>query len=877
LIGKTLAHYEITALLGKGGMGEVYRARDTKLGREVALKLMPPDLADVADRLARFRREARTLASLHHPRIASLFGLEEIDGRTVLVMELVEGLDLAERLRAGAFSPEAVVRIGIQIAEGLEAAHEIGIIHRDLKPANVKITPNDEIKILDFGLARAYTGDPTEEGDISNSPTITAAMTQAGMILGTAAYMSPEQAKGKSVDRRADIWSFGVILFELLTGRQLFQGETASETMADVMKSEIDWSRLPQATPPRLRAVLERCLDRDPKTRLRDIGEARILLSRPEPQRTEANPTPAVRRASTRAPWIVAAVAIGVATLAIVWPRETSVVPDSAGLRFRLVSDGAVNLRQGEGRAVTISPDGMQVVTHGTAGDRTLLMSRRLDAFHWVPLANTEGAIEPQFSPDGRWIAFNRGGEMLKISLTGGSPVKIGQVPAANAGATWADDGFIYYLDSTGIWKIPDAGGQPSLVLEIDSTELPPMRNLHAVPGHEVLLFNTLEGRGMASTLFALDVKSGRLVDLRTLGANPNYVHPGMIVFAQGSQVMAARFDFDDLEVTSAPIPVLQRAWIEAAEGTLQLSVARNGTAAYLPQMPDSRPEILLVDRKGTERSLLLNPPPFAACSDPRLSPDGTRLAMHTDGSKVWIIDLQSETPTLVSESGFYPIWSVDGETLIFGSTRNRTYDLFRIPSDLSRPEELILDWENNLRSAAMAPDGTFIFREEIPGKGMDLKIWTDLDDPSTIAPLLEGPDDELAPAVSPNGRWMAYVSALSSRDEVYVTSFPRPGARIQISSTGGTSPVWSPDGKELFYQSGDVVMAARLDESASLRVVSREPLFSGAYLQYRWFAQYAMHPDGEHFVMIKNPRRGDVEVITRWAEELERALDAVR
>ena len=326
-------------------------------------------------------------------------------------------------------------------------------------------------------------------------------------------------------------------------------------------------------------------------------------------------------------------------------------------------------------------------------------------------------------------------------------------------------------------------------------------------------------------------------------------------------------------EIMSAAVPVLQRAWIEPSEETLHLVVSRNGTSAYLPALGEARPSVLFVDRQGNERELLRSPLPFSSCSDPRLSPDGTRLAVTTDGSQLWIIDLVSETPTMVSENGFYPIWSVDGKTLIYGSTRNPTYDLFRIPSDLSQPEQLLLDWDNNLRSAAMAPDGTFVFREEIPGKGMDLRIWPDLDDPSSIAPLLEGPDDELAPAISPNGRWVAYVSSLSSRDEVYVTSFPRPGARIQISSSGGTSPVWSPDGRELFFQAGDDVMAVRIDDSAGLRVISREPLFSGPYLQYRWFSQFTMHPDGENFIMIKNPRRGDVEVITEWSQELQRAL----
>ncbi len=871
MIGKRLAHYDLTALVGKGGMGEVYRATDTRLGREVAIKILPRELSGDPERAARFEREARTLASLQHPNVASIYGYEEADGVRFLAMELVEGQDLAERLAAGSLPLNEALEIAHQVAVGLEAAHEKGILHRDLKPANVKVGLDGTVKILDFGLARAYTGDTDGGADLANSPTITAAMTQAGTILGTAAYMSPEQAKGKPLDRRSDIWSYGVMVYEMLVGQQLFAGETLGETMAEVLKGSLDLDALPAATPPAVRQLLRRCLDRDPATRLRDIGEARIVLADPHRAPEGAALAGGHGGRSSRLPWALAGVLLVAlaGVLAWGWVGQGGVA-EAPSLHFSINNDTPVSLRSGDGRALAISPDGEMIVSISSAEDRPVLFLRRLDSFEASPIMGTENANQPTFSPDGKWLAFVNYQGLFKTSVSGGAPVLVADTPASVWGISWGTDGFIYLISTQSLMRVPEAGGAFETVYQSD--QVGAYRYPHALPGGRGVLLNTFTGGSITSRLMVYDLVQGEMKDLQMPGNDARYLDCGVVIFAQGGQVMGARFDVDALEFTGSQSPVLQRAWIE--QDLMHLDVARNGTVAYLPAIANSRASLLMVDREGQRRPLIPGPVPFAGCSDPRLSPDGKRLALSVEGFQIWILDLETETPTIVSENGFYPVWSADGRELTYGSTRNRSFDLYRVPTDFSSPERILLDKENNLRAATIAPDGVFIFREEIPGKGMDLFYWPD-EDPANIRGLLEGPDDELAPDISPDGRWIAYVSGLSGRDEVYVTSFPDPGARIQISNGGGTSPAWSVDGREIFYMDGEQLVAARVEADPGLRVLAREPLFAGSYLQYRWHRQYEVHPDGEHLVMIENPPRGEIEVITHWFADVVAAVGA--
>jgi serine/threonine-protein kinase len=831
LIGKQLAHFEVLEKIGEGGMGQVYRALDTTLDREVALKLLPPDLAEDAERIARLKREAKTLASIHHPRVASLFGLQEADGSTFLVMELVEGPTLAEMLEAGPMRRDDAVRIALQIAEGLEEAHSKGVIHRDLKPANIKVTPGDQVKILDFGLARAYAGEPMSGDDLANSPTITQAMTRAGVILGTAAYMSPEQAKGKPVDLRSDIWSFGVILFEMLCGGQMFEGETVSETMAEVLKGDLEWSRLPTDTPPWVRRLLDRCLDRNPMTRLQSIGEARVALERGGPDVEAATqsgqPAPS---APTRSRWPIPA-ALLILAVAIIWFGLRDGAPEQPSLRFQLNNPHVANLRQGGGRHISISPDGSRVATIGAGPNDMILYVRDFDSFDWTPIPGTDEAGAPVFSPDGRWLAFLANRSLSKVNLNGGAPIQLHQASGFIQGMSWADDGYIYGSYSGEFWRIPESGGEREVIHVMDAEHTGRIGPPHVLPGSKALLFHTGGEGATFSQVHALDLESKSVKNLGLMGTDPRYVGTGALVFAQGGQVLAVDFDTSALEVKGSPIPVFDRVWIE--EANMHLDVSADGTVAYLPNLGNNRPELLVVNRDGGSRPLVQSEMPFESISDPRLSPDGNRLIVSANRLQVWMIDLPTETPTLLSESGFYPVWSTDGAEVTYGTTRSRSYDIMRVPANLSRAEELLLDWENNLRTAEMAPDGTLIIREEIPGKGMDLKIWPDAD-PESIKPLLEGPDDELAPTVSPDGKWMAFVSDLSGQDEVYVTSFPEATGRIQISSGGGTSPAWGTDGRELFYTQRDAIVSAKIEAEGGVRVLSREELFSGPYLQYR-------------------------------------------
>jgi len=873
--GASLLHYRLAEKIGEGGMGVVWRAVDTTLGRDVAIKVLPPNFAADAERLGRFDREARLLASLNHPHIAAIFGIHRAEELHFLVMELVAGEDLAARLARGPLPVDEALRVAREVASGLEAAHDNGVIHRDLKPANVKLTRDGKAKVLDFGLAKAAGTAGAASGDPSSSPTMTSAGTMAGMILGTAAYMSPEQAAGREIDRRCDIWSFGVMLYELLTGKRLFEGETVSHTLADVLRAAIDLSGLPAAVPRSVRRLLERCLERDPKRRLRDIGEARIVLDdaieRPEVAVAAAEAAPA--KTASRRPWLVAALALALAAASLLWStmREDSTVEPT--LRFTLTMPNSGNLRQGDGAAIAISPDGNWVVTRGGAGTDDILYLRALGDFDAKPIAGTSGANAPEFSPDGRWIAFLTTGGLLRIRPEGGAVVRVASLTPSSAvlGYHWASDGHIYYPSEGDLWRIPENGGPPERLTAADPSGQQGFEEPYAVPDAGIVLCNSSGGVQGAKQLFAMDLKTRELKDLAMPGSDPRYLPTGHVLFHQAEKILAARFDLRAREFRGTPVPVLERAGIDVS--SMQLAVSNNGTVAYLPQRPGDTQSVVYVDHAGKIEAVVPAGLPFASVNDPRISPDGNRLVVSIGTQAIWMIDLLTQTPTLLTESGFYPLWSPDGSEIIYASTRGKTFDIYRIPVDLSHPESLLLDRPNNMRTMDWTRQGVVVLREEIPDKGMDLLTWSDLTDESTLATLLDGPDDELAPVVSPDGRWMAYVSNYSGADEVYVTSFPVAGARVKLSNKGGHSPTWGPDGKTLYYLEGLKMVAVTVETEPAIRVLRREVLFEDEFVQYRWSRQYDITPDGKRFVMIKNPPRGNVEVITNWFAEL-RKLD---
>jgi len=847
-------------------MGVVWKALDTTLDREVAIKFLPDAVATDPERLARFDREARLLAALNHPHVAAVYGLHEAQGVRFLAMELVGGEDLSARLARGPLPVGDALRIARQIADGLEAAHERGIVHRDLKPGNVRLDAEGNAKVLDFGLAKGM--DAMASGEISNSPTLTSAGTMAGMILGTAAYMAPEQAAGQAIDRRCDIWSFGVVLHEMLTGRRMFEAESISHTLADVLRAKVDLSDLPAATPRAVRKLIERCLIRDRRRRLRDLGEARIAL-----EDAIADPTAGVEVAepaatSAKAPWLpwaVAAAAVAVAAGALVWGRRPAERAPEPTLRFSIEMPDEATQRVGSGVLVAITPDGKNVVTSRLQRAGRGLQVRALDRFEPRFLDGTEGAQMPTVSPDGEWVAFSMSSGLHKVRLSGGPTSLVGAMPSSIYGMSWGADEFIYYSSGGRLYRLPAAGGESEL-LEPD-VKGAPLFYPQLLPGGRTLLCTA--GNDWTSGQLALfDLASRKVRDLGVAGGDARYLPTGHLLYSSGSNAFVVPFDLAKLAVTGSPKPVLPRVWVD--QGQLQLAVAPDGTVAYLPVAPGGEgPQLVTVDLDGKVEPLLSQPLPFKAFSDPRFSHDGRRLMLSPENGSLWMIDLDSQTPTLMSEDGFYPFWSPDDRQVLYGKNQTSPFQIYRRPVDLSRPEQLLLALANNLRPGDWTRQGVFIFREEIPGKGMDLRTMTDVNDPSTVKPLLEGPDDELAPTVSPDGRWLAFVSNYSGSDEVYVTSFPAPGGRVQVSIRGGDSPVWAPDGKTLYYFDGAALDAVSLETSGRLKVTGRRKIVEGAFVSYRWSRQYDIDPSGRRFVMIRTPPRSNVEVIRNWFAEL--------
>jgi serine/threonine-protein kinase len=873
--GSTLLHYRLVEKLGEGGMGVVWAAADTSLERDVAIKVLPEELGSHRDRLARFEREAKLLASLNHPNIAAVYGLHEgPDGEHFIAMELVPGEDLARVLERGPLSVDRALAFATQIAEALEAAHEQGVIHRDLKPANVVVTPDDRVKVLDFGLAKSFDADPGS-GSVnpSISPTLTSAGTVAGVILGTAAYMSPEQARGRVVDKRADIWAFGCLLHEMLTGMRAFAGETVSDTLAAVLTAQPDPEALPSGTPAAVRRLIARCTEKDSRRRLRDIGEARIALedaragsSESEVGTGEESPK---RGFSRSLPWIAAAGAAVVAlVMAFLYVLQIG-APNRMVGRFSVEYPYTQGQRYGDGRALAISPDGNVIVTSAAGGSDDLLYYRRIDEYEANQINAARAGRLPFFSPDGEWIGFVTPQGVWKINLAGGPPTKLGSVTAFTVGATWSTNGSIYLTSSQQLWRLPEDGGESERI-DVEGFGSPGVGNPWAMPSGKSLLLSV--GQRDDANLIALDLETNSIRELGLQGSDPRYLPTGHLVYTHANQVLAVRFDARKLAPIGTPIPVLPRVRIDG--NTMQLAFSDSGTAVYLPADEKGWRRLVMVDLKGRADPVFQESTPFSDNNDPRFSPDGSKIALSESAGPIWVIDLESGAPIKFSESGFYPMWSPDGSQIAYGTARSTSFDLMLRPLDMSQPERVLLDRDINLRTADWAQDGALIVREEIPGKGMDLVRWTEPSDESSIDALLDGADDEVSPAVSPDGRWLAYISGQSGRDEVYVTAYPKPEGVVQISVAGGANPAWSADSRELYYFQGREFIAVTVATDRGLRVVGRRTLFEGDFRQYRWHRQYDVHPDGTHFVMIEDPPGGHLEIILNWFTELEQIPD---
>jgi serine/threonine-protein kinase len=889
--GTRVGSYEVRALIGAGGMGEVYRAHDTRLNRDVALKVLPEVFARDSARMARFEREAKLLASLNHPNIAAIYGLEESGPIRALVMELVEGPTLAERIAAGAIPLNETLPIARQVADAVEYAHDNNVIHRDLKPANIKVKEDGMVKVLDFGLAKALSDEPTE-ADMSNSPTLSMAATRQGVILGTAAYMSPEQAKGKRADRRADIWAFGVVLYEMLTGKPLYKGETVSETMAAVMMKEPSLEAVPAKTPPAIRKLLRRCLDKDARQRLRDMGEARIVIQDVLSGAASIEPVAAqdVRALGRRALLLGAScvVAASVVTGLAVWRLRPVPLPQPVS-RLEISLPPNERLTGTNGTMLALSPDGAQLAY--VAGAQQRIYLRALDSLETRPLAGTEGALSPFFSPDGQWIGFFAAGKLKRVSVSGGAVLTLCDAPNARGGAWGANDMVVFApITNAGLSQVSAAGGQPQVLTELKEGELSHRWPQFLPDGKSILYAIGIGTSYDDAHIAAYRLDGGEQRTLIRGGTYPRYVPTGHLVYYRAGTVMAAPFDESRLEVLGTPAPALEGVMGgSGGNGAGQFSFSGLGSLVYVPGGPQAGSDLTMVwvDHKGAAQPL---PAPPHAYRNPRLSPDGRQVALDiAEAGKldIWIYDLMRDILTRLTFEGLndFAAWTPDGKRVAYRTQRAGSWNIFWKAADNSGAEERLTTSQLSTSPQSFLPDGrSVVYAQQDPKTGWDLGVLP-LEGERKPQPFLQTSFNERGPQVSPDGRWVAYSSDESGRYEVYVRPFPGPGGRWQISTDGGAEVTWSRRGNELFYRTGgqrEKMMAMEIQTQPSFVPGRPRLLFEGPYASNVGpggsQANYSPAPDGQRFLMLKATEQQEtaltqINVVLNWFEELKRRV----
>jgi serine/threonine protein kinase/Tol biopolymer transport system component len=900
MIGKSLVHYEITSEIGRGGMGEVYQAKDTKLGRDVAIKVLPEEFAMDHDRVARFQREAKLLASLNHPNIASIHGLEESDGTHFLVMELIEGDTLADRIKNEPIPVEEALQLAQQMAEALEAAHEKGVIHRDLKPANIKVTPDSKVKILDFGLAKAYAGDQANVS-LEDSPTISAVATQQGVILGTAAYMSPEQARGKPVDRRADIWAFGCVLYEMLTGKKAFSGGDVTDTLAAVLRSEPEWESLPTNLHWRVKEVLERCLEKKAKDRYGSINDARVdihkVLSDPSGIFAQPGETgEATRRQRPILLWVAvtAILCLIIAGIAI-WYLKPAPPPEPKRV-MRFTYELPEGQRLTENISLAVSPDGSQFVYSTTDG----LYLRPVDALDARPVTGTDQTSRgPVFSPDCRWIAYwsSNDRKLKKIAVSGGVSVVLCDTGPLLAGLSWSSDNTIVYSDvmNGGVKRVSADGGTPELIIEADLAKLgtdgvPVLPRI--LPDGKTLLFTkAFSVRNAADRQIAiLSLESG---ERKVLGGGSNaiYLSSGHLVYLQVNDnitsVVAVPFDPNTMEVLGGPVPLLE--CINA------MALSDSGTLVYVPEAAVSsvpKRTLMWVDREGNETPINAPPNLYGL---PHISPDGTKVALAAtieENRDIWIWDLVRENLmrlTFDEAIDAQPLWSPDGKRIFFLSFRDGMAGIYskaangtgEVTKHCFVPDHHLFPW-------SWSADGKTMVITEMSIDATKIDIGTlSMEDNGERKLILKEEYLEGHPQISPDGRWMAYWSTETGQYGIFVRPFPEVNqGKWQVSTVPGESPRWSPDGREIFYisQTGDAVMAVSVETEPTFSAGKPRELFRGTFVAgYQESPPYDIHPDGKRFLMIKpsqlqggesaekRPRK--INIVLNWDEELKQRV----
>jgi serine/threonine protein kinase len=898
--GTRLGSYEVAAQIGAGGMGEVYQAHDTKLGRDVAIKVLPEAFAHDADRLSRFQREAKMLASLNHPNIATIHGLEQSGSTSYLVMELVSGETLAERIkRDGPVPVEESLAIAKQIAEALEAAHEKGIIHRDLKPANVKVTPEGKVKVLDFGLAKAFAGDASNE-DIGNSPTLSMAATMQGVILGTAAYMSPEQAKGKAVDKRTDIFAFGCVLYELLTGKPAFHGEDVTDILGAVLRMEPDWSQLPEATPAAIRTLLRRCLRKDKRQRLSDATDVRIEIEDAIAAPKDSGGTQAAPASTSKLLLAAAAVlAIIAAGASLIAYRATRAV-DHPLMRFTDELSAEISITGQEGPAVAISPDGSRLAYLSKGPEQTTHLSvRLLESSKSTVLAGTEGAETPFYSPDGRWIGFFTGNTLKKISVDGGAAVTLCEVSGSpRGGGFWGEDGNIFFASQqTPVMRVSASGGTPSAATELDKQKGEVSnRGAQLLPGGEAFLFDASKDNNVweDASIEVQSIKTGARKTLVQGGYFGHYIHgsdptAGLLIYTHGGTLFAAPMDLKRLELTGPASPVLEDVAGRSANGFAHLSFTTSGTVVYVTGSNlSSQQSLFWLDAAGNAQVL-----PAAAREYvfPRISPDGTRIAvLAADGSGLyiavyeWAQNRMTKLTFWKGLSAVPPAWAPDGKHIAFllGSSELAGPGIYWIRSDGAGEPQRLIEGQSVVPSS-FSPDGKRLVY--VQAAAPDYAIWTvplDLADPEH--PKAGKPElflgskfDLRSPVFSPDGRWIAYRSRESGQPEIFVRPFLGPGGKWQISTAGGSLPVWSRNGRELFYQGREMMVAPYSVRGDSFAAGQPRPWSEKSFPTVTYLDPA---PDGKRFVVVMPmpaaasvDRPTHVTFLLNFADELRRKL----
>ncbi len=870
-------------------MGEVYRAKDTRLDRTVAIKVLPQHLADTPESRQRFEREAKAVSALNHPSICTLHDVGSQDGTDFLVMEYLEGETLAARLEKGPMPFEQVLKIGTAVASALDKAHRQGITHRDLKPGNIMLTKSGA-KLLDFGLAK--TAAPLPAGSaLTAAVTGKSPITQQGTILGTFQYMSPEQVEGREADSRSDVFSFGAVLYEMLTGRRAFPGKSQLSVIAAIMEKDPEpINTLQPMTPPALERAVKRCLAKDPDDRWQTVRDLELELKWIAEGGSQVALAPAVAgkgiSPSRRGPlwWAVISLLLAASTGLAVWILKPASLPLPQPVSRTVIAlPPGQRLAVPDQPAVAISPDGTLLAYVANQGGTQQLYLRAMASLEAAPVSGSEGATTPFFSPDSQFLGFFAGGKMKKVSVSGGTPQSLADSKLPR-GASWGNQGTIVFTPApySVLYKVPEGGGAPQSMTHFEKGEVS-----HAwpelLPGGGAALFAASENTGNWTNahIEVQSIGTGERRNLVPVGTQPRYAASGHMVYSQGGSLVAVPFDPQRLEVTGSAVPVVESVLQSPASGDAQYSFSATGSLVYIAgNFRSGQRGLVWVNRKGAEQPVAA---PLRAYRYPRISPDNREVTATIDEqeSHVWLYDLSRATLTRLTFEGntnLAATWVPDGKRIVFQSNKTGSANIFWELADGSGGTEQLISSKFTQVPSDLSPDGQFLsFIEITPTSGYD--IWVLRLSDRKAEPFLRTPYNESSPRFSPDGHWLAYVSDESGRFEVYVQPFPGPGGKHQISTEGGAEPTWNPKGRELFYRVGDKMMAVDIATQPAFSAGKPKVLFEGHYLPTPLtFPNYDVSSDGQRFLMLKSSEGGEgaptqISVVLNWFEELKRRV----